>query len=56
VRRLGAELDRLRARLEPVPAELRALGAAEATRRLSAAEARRVVRLRLKSEGLRGTA
>ena len=51
--RLGATLGRLRAQLGPIQAELHALGAAEATRRLSADEARRVTRLRLESEGLR---
>jgi hypothetical protein len=50
---LGVTLGRLRARLGPIQAELHALRAAEATRRLDAEEARRVTRLRLESEGLR---
>ena len=51
--RLRATLDRIRARLGPMQAEIRMLGAAEARRRLSAAETRRVTRIWLESEGLR---
>ena len=51
--RLRTALGRLRAQLGSVQAELRELAAAEATRRLSADETRRVTRVRLDSEGLR---
>jgi hypothetical protein len=51
--RLRAALSGLQTRLGAVQAELRALAAAETTRRLSADEARRVARLRLASKGLR---
>jgi len=59
--RLRQDVERLRARLAVVQAELHALrdtAATAATRPLGAAERRRVARLRLESEGLRleGTA